>query len=417
MAVSNPNPHREELHQMRWELLEHVNALTDRPMTVLSFVWVGLLVIDLTSGLGPTLALVNNVIWGLFVADFVDDGRLARDAERRQPVGVGKNLGDPGFKHEGRSWAAGPRAHARRTRHPKRARGIAIVVPAASGSRPLGRCLRRRTPYNRVRPCDAPEAPMTYPPVLRRLTCCASRWLAVTAVCCAHASCGFAADGDWVDLSAARGFDAWRKPTAGWHVGGGVGMDPANAKRLVGKPGSGVLYNGPTGRAPNLLSKQAFGDVEVHVEFLIPKGSNSGLKFEGLYEIQIFDSWGVKRPKATDCGGIYPRAELGPPYHHIDEGIPPRVNAARPAGEWQTLDATFHAPRFDAGGRKLANARVVRAVLNGQLIHENVELKTPTGNAWHDKEVPTGPLLLQGDHGPVAFRHVRVRPSQGRDAD
>ena len=49
-------------------------------------------------------------------------------------------------------------------------------------------------------------------------------------------------------------------------------------------------------------------------------------------------------------------------------------------------------------------------MLNGTLIHENVELATPTGHAWHDKEVPTGPLLLQADHGPVAFRNVRVRP-------
>jgi hypothetical protein len=49
-------------------------------------------------------------------------------------------------------------------------------------------------------------------------------------------------------------------------------------------------------------------------------------------------------------------------------------------------------------------------MLNDQLIHENVELKTPTGHAWHDKESAAGPLLLQGDHGPIAFRNVRIRP-------
>ncbi len=70
MVAPSSNPHRAELHQKRWELLEHINDLTDRPMTVLSLVWVGLLVLDLTHGLGPVLTLVSNVIWGLFVADF-----------------------------------------------------------------------------------------------------------------------------------------------------------------------------------------------------------------------------------------------------------------------------------------------------------------------------------------------------------
>jgi hypothetical protein len=53
---------------------------------------------------------------------------------------------------------------------------------------------------------------------------------------------------------------------------------------------------------------------------------------------------------------------------------------------------------------------LVKVVLNGTVIHENVELKTPTGNAWRDQELPRGPLLLQADHGPVAFRQIRVRP-------
>jgi hypothetical protein len=216
-------------------------------------------------------------------------------------------------------------------------------------------------------------------------------------------------DERWIDLSAGN-LEAWVAPTGDWFVAGSVVMDPQDPKLLAAKPGTGVLVNGAKGRTRNLLSKQRFSDIEAHVEFLIPKRSNSGVKFEGLYEIQILDSYGVQKPKATDCGGIYPRAELKPTYHYLDEGVPPRVNAARPAGEWQTLDVVFQAPRFDATGKKIANARFVKVVLNGQLIHENVQLQTPTGNAWQDKEVATGPLLLQADHGPVAFRNVRVRP-------
>jgi pimeloyl-ACP methyl ester carboxylesterase len=225
----------------------------------------------------------------------------------------------------------------------------------------------------------------------------------------------FSQNHDWIDLIGDKGLDAWQARAEEWLIGGDAELDPANPKRLVGKPGQGVLVNGKKGSARDLLSKQKFGPIEAHVEFLIPKGSNSGVKFEGLYEIQIYDSWGKQKPTASDCGGIYPRAELKPNYHHIDDGIPPRTNACKRPGEWQTLDVIFLPPRFDADGKKTANARFVKVELNGTLVHENVEVKTPTGHAWRDKEFAEGPLLLQADHGQVAFRNVRVRPYEGKN--
>ena len=219
-----------------------------------------------------------------------------------------------------------------------------------------------------------------------------------------------AGEPEWSALTAQGNLDAWREPQGRWFVAESVGLDPRNPKRLSAVPGKGtVIVNGPSVTS-NLLSKENYGDVEFHAEFLIPRGSNSGVKFEGLYEIQIADSAGKAKTTGSDCGGIYPRAEMLPTYHHIDDGVAPRSNAARPAGEWQTLDVIFQAPRFDARGKKTANARFVKVVLNGKLIHEDVEQKYPTGHAWHDKEVAKGPLLLQADHGPVAFRNVRVRP-------
>jgi hypothetical protein len=228
-----------------------------------------------------------------------------------------------------------------------------------------------------------------------------------------------AAEEGWLDLTSdAKAREGWETLKEEWAVGGNAKVDPKNPRKLVAEPGDGVLVNSPKGRAHNLITRQKFTDAEAHVEFVIPKGSNSGVKMMGLYEIQIYDSHGKKEVTGNDCGGIYPRAEEQPVYHHIDKGVPPRVNAAKAPGEWQTLDITFRAPRFDAAGKKTANARFLKVVLNGEVIHEDVEVEYPTGAAWRlKKEVAAGPLLLQGDHGSVAFRNVRIRALAGEKKD
>ena len=239
-----------------------------------------------------------------------------------------------------------------------------------------------------------------------RMTCCLTMLAAV--VCFLPAAISDTAANDEIVLS--KSLEAWQEPTGEWFVAGDARLDPNDERRLAGEPGQGVLINGPKGRTQDLITKAAWGDVQLELEFMIPRGSNSGVKLQGLYEVQIVDSWKVEKPTANHCGGIYPRAELKPRYHHIDEGFAPRANAARPPGQWQTLRIVFRAPRFDDQGRKTANARFAEVVLNGTVIHESLELPYPTGHAWRQKEKPAGPLLLQADHGPVAFRNVRVRP-------
>ncbi len=112
-----------------------------------------------------------------------------------------------------------------------------------------------------------------------------------------------AGEKDWKEMT---DLQSWRKPDKLWMLADHAGIDPDNPRLLTATPGKDILVNGRKGRAHDLLSKQEFGDLEVHVEFLISKGSNSGVKLQGLYEIQIYDSWGVKEPKGSDCGGIYP---------------------------------------------------------------------------------------------------------------
>jgi hypothetical protein len=184
-----------------------------------------------------------------------------------------------------------------------------------------------------------------------------------------------------------------------WAVAGGVRLDAKDPHRLTPAEGTGVLVNGGDGHGVDLILERPHGDCQLHVEFNVPKDSNSGVYLQGLYEVQILDSFGKKDAdlRYGDCGGIYDTA-------------PPRTNASLPPGRWQTFDITFRAPRFDKEGRKVANARFVKVIHNGKVIHENVEVKGPTTASLGGPERPEGTLLLQGDHGPVAFRNLRLRP-------
>jgi hypothetical protein len=215
------------------------------------------------------------------------------------------------------------------------------------------------------------------------------------------------ADG-WIDLMKP---DVWKKVDPGWVVTDVVTLDPANEKKLKAekKEGGKIWVNGEKGRLPNLITKEAFGDCEIHVEFLIARGSNAGVKFHEVYEIQILDSFGKKDIDGTGMGGVYPRADVKK-GGYLDRGIAPKANAAKPPGEWNVLDVVWKSPRLDDKGEKTANAMIVKAMLNGEVIHENVEIKTPTGGNWTKKETATGSLMLQSDHGPTAWRNVRVRP-------
>jgi hypothetical protein len=218
----------------------------------------------------------------------------------------------------------------------------------------------------------------------------------------------------WIDLMKA---DAWKRFDPGWIITSAevVKLDPGNERRLkAATVKDGVVWlNGEKGRLPNLVTRESFGDCEVHVEFLIARRSNAGIKFHEVYEIQILDSFGKKDVDGTSMGGVYPRADTKK-GGYLDRGIAPKVNAAKPPGEWNTLDVVWRSPRFDANGEKTASARIVKATLNGQVIHEDVEVKTPTGGNWMRKETATaaGSFMLQSDHGPTAWRNVRIRPAK-----
>lgn len=209
------------------------------------------------------------------------------------------------------------------------------------------------------------------------------------------------------------------KDLAGWHAQNpqqphewqavrGIRFDRMYAPKALAYVGEGGdrIINGKNGRTQNLVTDRKFGDVELYLEFMIPRGANSGVYLHGLYEIQILDSFGIADLTTGDCGAVYHRWINGKAVG----GSPPRVNAMRNAGEWQSYRIWFRAPRFDANGKKTENARFLRVMFNGVMIQENVEAPGGTRAHMEIPEAPENPIMLQGDHGPVAFRHIYWRP-------
>jgi hypothetical protein len=143
----------------------------------------------------------------------------------------------------------------------------------------------------------------------------------------------------------------------------------------------GAMTN--TRGANNLVSNGTFKDFRLEAEYKVESGSNSGLYLRGRYELQVLDDHG-KPPEKTGHMAIY-------------GWTAPLVNASKPAGEWQSMEAVL------VGNR-------VSVVLNGQTVHDNAEIQALTGGALDADEAAPGPLLIQGDHNRVWYRRIVITP-------
>ncbi len=143
----------------------------------------------------------------------------------------------------------------------------------------------------------------------------------------------------------------------------------------------GVMVN--TASGGNLVTSPKFNDFKLSIEFRYPEGSNSGIYLRGRHELQIEDSKG--RTDLVSLGGIY-------------GFIAPSVNAAKKPGEWQTYEVTLV-------------GRHVTVVLNGIEVISNQPIPGITGGSLDSKEGEPGPIMIQGDHGPVEFRKFVITPS------
>ena len=163
---------------------------------------------------------------------------------------------------------------------------------------------------------------------------------------------------------------------AGWHAVGGGGTNQWKAV-------AGVLTN--TQRGANLVTDGTYRDFKLHLEFRYPPSGNSGVYLRGRYEAQIEDSTG----REASTGG------LGAIYGFLI----PNENAAKAAGEWQTYDITLI-------------GRMVTVVLNGHQVISRANIPGITGGALDSDEEKPGPIMLQGDHGPVQYRNIVLTPAR-----
>jgi hypothetical protein len=165
--------------------------------------------------------------------------------------------------------------------------------------------------------------------------------------------------------SGLRGWHAQRGGTNQWEVAGGVLRSPRSGE--------------------NLVTDRTFTDFKLHVEFRLPKGSNSGVYLRGRHEVQVEDNFGLE-PLDDRFAGVYGFLE-------------PNAMAAKPAGEWNTYDITLV-------GRR------VTVVANGQRVICDQVIPGPTGGALDSNEGEPGPLMLQGDHGPIEYRNIVITPAK-----
>jgi hypothetical protein len=162
------------------------------------------------------------------------------------------------------------------------------------------------------------------------------------------------------------------------------GWQPVGRRANQWSAVGGVLQNANSGA--NLVTVQKFDDFKLHLEFRVAKGSNSGVYLRGRYELQIDDAAGLE-PSSHHLGGVY-------------GFIAPSANVARAAGEWQSMDITLL-------------GRMLTYELNGTTVICNREIPGITGGAIDSAEGDAGPLLLQGDHGPVDYRNIVITPAKG----
>lgn len=223
-------------------------------------------------------------------------------------------------------------------------------------------------------PCSQPIARVAPPPPAREST-----------------------DQGWLRLCYSDAFQMWE--ASGWKLVD-VDLDAADSTKLALREGVGALVN--VDAAP-FRTRLEFGDMRLRVDFLLPKDGRAALRLCDRYDIFLTATPDERATTTASCGAIAGGSGLA--------GRAPDNPCFRGPGQWHGLDLTFRAPRFDASGRKVANARIVRALVDDVLLHEEVELPGPSDGAAADERA-VGALSFRALSGSIALNGIRVKPTE-----
>ncbi len=185
---------------------------------------------------------------------------------------------------------------------------------------------------------------------------------------------------------------AFKQPANGWQTAGNVSVQWAKPQTMTLSQGEGVFVHVPKRKTKvdDLITQETYGDIELELDYLLASGTSATISLHDAYQIVLADTKGEWNPTAQSNGGT--------------PGYAPRQQVGRAPGLWQRLKLTFKAPQFDGAGSKTALARLLRAELNGVIIHENVQLQA----APDAIEKPEGPIRITPIQGAIAFRNIRV---------
>jgi len=202
----------------------------------------------------------------------------------------------------------------------------------------------------------------------------------------------------WLRLTWGDATDLWRG--AGWELVAAE-LDLEDPSRLSTSPGNGALCNTGVAAPEDFVSEIELGDVELRFAFMLPAGADSGVFLQGRYELQLADSPDRAERRAGDCGALTGGEAF--------EGVAPERDGYSAPGVWHDVELVFRAPRFDAAGKKTADARFERVAIDDVVVQEDVSLPGPSAGGWAG-EVASGPLRFEGTRSPVAIGNVQVRP-------
>ncbi|PJJ79997.1 family 16 glycoside hydrolase [Mucilaginibacter auburnensis] len=189
----------------------------------------------------------------------------------------------------------------------------------------------------------------------------------------------------------------------GWEEAADVSLNIAASAKPKITAGTGVIVFKGEGTETALTTKNSYDDTEVEFDFLVSSKATLGVLLQGLYRVNLSDSWGSTSSVTADMGGVGPLKQGGGAF----TGLPPLINVAKAPGLWQHALIKFRSPKL-SGGAKTGNGLFEEVYINGVLVQENAEVQGPSAGSVKDTETGSGPVVFVAANGVAAIKNLKI---------